>query len=660
MSWKKYLEQFFSPAYFKHLLRRYLWLVYLPLAIYFGFVFLCSVLGVPLAALGILLFPYAIFIVPATALILFHVYTQKTEASHMFSMPITRVQNLVSAYLAGLTLILIPLMMMSFVYSPSGIGDNILVFLMGMFFLAIIYYSFSVLGCLLGGTLMTQLMMMGVISFGPLILYIIVNTCVSSLALGNIPSDLNATIINAFCPLISGASFIFYGEWPYWYIHVILLIGIWALSLYLVRIRPFELSGQSAVFAGTQEYLMRPILYLNAVYLIFFLCASSVFEESYFDISYYSKMVTLLAGTGILVAFIFNIWFSRDLKSLFSWKNIQQTFLMTLLACSLLLIPLQQKENSRKYYPKGELEVTLIFPGGRNVLSTTMDTDTYQRKIDSLLEEIDLSRNRFVTKGTYHGEFTCSLYLDFYSENNDDSMSQAYFILPEDINRPMSSFIRDFLISDRKEALDDFVNENYRGRYYQSTAGALYDRKQLAKAIEGTFSSTMPKDYFESYVKNAASFYEEGQSYVTWDDDMLFELYLRSLTTDDFETWMDRIYSEVKPVLSAEDIDEIYAASQSASQNGKFSLMTDTEFNEIFENSEDIELLDMSYWQIQEANDHYLKAVILGNTAMTKNVETDDGTYFSGNTVEISYEVTFDKTNGEWEMSIEEVMEVNY
>lgn len=77
MSWKKFSETFFNQAYFSQLVKRYLWLIYVPLTIFLGFIFLCGMLSIQSSVLGLLLFPYAVCIVPSVALLVFSNYTKK-------------------------------------------------------------------------------------------------------------------------------------------------------------------------------------------------------------------------------------------------------------------------------------------------------------------------------------------------------------------------------------------------------------------------------------------------------------------------------------------------------------------------------------------------------------------------------------------------------
>lgn len=359
MSWKKFSETFFNQAYFSQLVKRYLWLIYVPLTIFLGFIFLCGMLSIQSSVLGLLLFPYAVCIVPSVALLVFSNYTKKNEISHLLSIPMTRIQQFISAYLAGLCLIVVPLMLMSIFYAITALNEYIITFILGMFFLAVIYFTLSVLGCVLGGTFATQMMMMATISFGPLMLYAMIELCVNLLALGNMDGGLNFNLVMLICPLISASDFIMTAHWDYWFIHLLGTFMIFGLCLYLVKKRPFELSGEANVFYHAQVFLMRPLLYLNFVYLIFYFCSLNFFMTGRFDTKYYFQIIALLVGIGFLVEFIFDIWFSEGLHTLLTIKNVQRSLMMLLLACSLFLIPLWQRERSRTHYSNQAVSVTL-------------------------------------------------------------------------------------------------------------------------------------------------------------------------------------------------------------------------------------------------------------------------------------------------------------
>lgn len=274
MSWKNFSLKLFNFAYFRLLLKRHLWLMYVPIGLYFAFLFLFLVLGIGTEGLLLMLFPYALVCVPATALIMFQYNTKKGEIAHIFSIPMTRVENFITTFLAGLVLILVPLLTLCLVNCMNkGVFyfetmQNRAHFLFAMSMLSCIYYTLSVLGCLLGGTILTQLMMMAVVSFGPLVLYLLVYFCVDFLAFGDLQSDVSELITTAFCPLISGFEMINSGHWTYFGIHLLELLITFGLCVYLARKRPIELSGQSVVFKNAQNFVLKPIFYLNIVYII--------------------------------------------------------------------------------------------------------------------------------------------------------------------------------------------------------------------------------------------------------------------------------------------------------------------------------------------------------------------------------------------------------
>lgn len=660
MSWKKSLKPVFSPAYFQLQLHRYLWLAYVPLGVFFGFFFLCLVLGLDSLVLAIVLLPYAMIVVPSMAFILFSSLTRKSESSHLLSLPITRTQYFITTYLAGLVLIEVPLFIMSALFAGSALntGIDIFRFLVAMPMLAVIYYTVAVLGCWLGGNLIVQLMITGVLYLGPLLLYVLIHTCINSLAFGQFNSHISDTIVNLFCPLLAATDYVSYGYWGCWQGHVLIVIFALGLSLYLSQIRPLELSGQNNIFDGVQNCFIRPIFYLSFVYLIFFFCSSSFFDHTHYDNQYYMRLLVLLAGTGILVAFVMNIWFSHDFKALFSWQSLVQAGLMTILACSLFLIPMYQKERHRLQFQDGF--VTVEASAYQNIsyinASRTFDTDECRNQIEQLLTYFDDHRDYFL-KDSWNSMNGLGISVIFYDEDNLLQESQNYYLDTAYLNLDELPLIKQLFVEARERDLNSLAASQ---DYFQREDGSIYRMEDLKKAIEATFHDQAPDAFL-----NTIQFDDKVDfKYMNYQKeyDQLYAIYGCSFPNVNFETWMTEIYDAIEPIFTHEEWQEIQKLTEKMSADHDASCFVwDQAEHEKLKGLYLGYIADSVTWQLKEVRSDYIHAsVILVVYVMEDTETTTEEVLFTGNTHDLRYNMEFKKENGQWKIYIHELEGVSY
>jgi len=266
MSLKSYLNKYFNEDYFKLLLKRHLGLALIPMAVFFCLVFLFAILDIDIEGLIILLIPYAVAMVPLTALILFKSYTKKGDSAYLFSIPLTRPQLFITTYLVGLLMIEVTLLIMTtitFLGYQSELFEGIITFIS----LGTIYYTFACLGCMLGNQTISQFLNMGVICFGPLALYLLSKLSMMSLTFGSYTTPINDSLVMLICPLTSAAEFLSNGSWPYWWAHILLVAGTLILCIYLVQRRPIEQIGGGEMFEVVKQWVIKPMIYLNIVLL---------------------------------------------------------------------------------------------------------------------------------------------------------------------------------------------------------------------------------------------------------------------------------------------------------------------------------------------------------------------------------------------------------
>lgn len=572
----------------------------------------------------------------------------------------TRIQQFISAYLAGLCLIVVPLMLMSIFYAITALNEYIITFILGMFFLAVIYFTLSVLGCVLGGTFATQMMMMATISFGPLMLYAMIELCVNLLALGNMDGGLNFNLVMLICPLISASDFIMTAHWDYWFIHLLGTFMIFGLCLYLVKKRPFELSGEANVFYHAQVFLMRPLLYLNFVYLIFYFCSLNFFMTGRFDTKYYFQIIALLVGIGFLVEFIFDIWFSEGLHTLLTIKNVQRSLMMLLLACSLFLIPLWQRERSRTHYSNQAVSVTLHLSSDYDfyVVVGQEENDVTLKDVNEFLEYVDDHRNKFVRNSVIDGEETYMLWLNFYDEDGDTDTTQYYYIMPEEVDDDLSHFMSKIMKADREEWEISFMM-NQTGDYHEGEDGNLYLKEDLIANIQKSYQESFSKDDFQNF--STPWLEDDVKSYSEVSD--LKSIYVLSFANEDFESWLDQIYSMSSPVLLASEMRELDSLAMNfddgyRTQN-KYIIASSEQ--ETFDSLEAITFDDIYDWKFLEVDENKVSAIICLDAMTKAEFElSNDNLLFDQQAVRLEYNVDFQKIDGQWTMQLVSLEEVIY
>lgn len=648
MPWKKFsVAKMFNEDYYRMLLHRYSWLIILPIVIYSVMIFLRYILMLPIILGYVLLAGYAVTIVPIVALLLFHVYTKKSEANHLLSLPLTRLQIFGSQYMAGLTLIVVPLLWMSIILNLSSLYSNEIVwfmqFLIGIIALAIFYYSIAVLGCVLGGNIATQILDMGVICFGPILLLLFVNSCVDQLVFGSIPLVLESAWFYAIFPLSSGLRFMFEGPWPMWGFHLVLFIITMGLNVMLFNKRPMEMSGQAQAFFGSQKYLIRPLFYFALVYMIFVPLSSTMLLDGYYDTLYYLKVIVLLLCVSLLVVFVVNVWFSESLAHLFSQNNISQMLILCGLCCSLFFIPLFHRENMRlNILDEDGLSFTIT---NHNQIYLNFGYNC-RDEIGEMLTYIDEHREKF----SRHD----SDYALYFSSDNYDS--QLYRLDKDRLDDHFLDILEKAMIKSRQDF--SMLNEIDRTMCLKYN-GTLYDLNAFDKVVQTTWQNHLTRDTLDQAWLFQDTI-ELDNLYLT--KDQFIEYYLLSLTDLDFETWFDQVISQL-PVLMASD--QLTAIEEVTNYLG-----TKYDDEHIVWNEAEKALADQIYlwgaenicaWDFESITSDYVHAKMEIQGKVINDVRTTSGDeLFNGSDTNLRFDCEFKKENGQWRMYINRLEEVIY
>lgn len=569
---KKCLNNLFNEDYFFLQVKRHRWLALVPLGIFAVLVFLCLVLDIDVEILNLLFLPYAIAIVPASAVTVFKNYGEKNDMSALLALPMQRKAIFISNYLAGLMLAIVPLTIICATISPHGyVGNTIIAFQA----LAVFYYTIACLGCLLGSHLWMQLMMMAVIAFGPVLVYVLINACIKSIAFGEIATTvLDSSMIPRLTPIFSAGNFVYGHSWDYAGLHIFITISLFSLALYINQRRPAELAEEMTLYKNANRFFLQPLLFLNIVYLTFLVCSEVVFTGLYFNRDFYLKAIILLVGTSLIVAILMQIWFSPQSSKNTFLSYLSKAGTMSILACAMLLIPLYQREKARDDYhiPEGEFMITLQTPSYGVMIDEVYGIAANQKMLDEILGFIDEHRAQFI-KGSWNtGNQQFHLSIQFRDLDNSWSSYQYYFSADDFILSDFPYF-EEIMLQER----DTIIQNQKEANYQYDSEGNIYQYDDILATIQTTF-----KDQSSSHYLNQLSIEEDDlYNMSNWS----YRLYLLSFSDLPYEEWHQMIFEKSPMILESEVWQEIQEVTDCflTDHDGEKIIWTDQSQHEIFE-----------------------------------------------------------------------------
>lgn len=608
-------------------------LAIIPLAVFLCLVILIGILGFEPDALMMFLLPYAVAIVPLTALILFKPYTKKGDSSYLLSIPLTRTQIFLTNYLVGLTLILLTLVIMTPI---SLVGNDFIDIIRAMWMfisLGVIYFTFACLGCMMAGQTITQFLIMGVICFGPIALYLLNKVSVAAITLGGYSTPFNDSFVMIICPLVSAMEFISgypTYRWPYWWAHILIVIACLGLCLYLIKRRPVEQTETGTLFENVDRLVVKPVVYLNLVFVIFNICLYLVLNQTHqYDVSYYLSVLALLLGSSLLVNFLLAIWTSKNLKSLFNFKELIYQVSLVLLSCIFLLVPLWQNEQARFDLLDREdntVRVALPFTYYHSY-KASLDKE----KLASLLEEILEDRSKLTSYN--YDQNTGYICINY---------DQYYYFDTEDLSESLNNFIQVILLESRDDYLGMLANKE---ALIQTEQG-VYLQSSIRQAIFATYKYEMNDsfisrmshiDELEMQLMNQGGHLYDLSNYI-------LEFYPLSFTDLDYISWVKAVDENLTADFSKSEWKEITDVATDFSKG----TITSKHLKPVLEIIEIEKIYDSSSWYIYEADEDYLniRFNILAN--ILDDYNTDEMTLFKDTQTEFTVEVHLNKVNGQW------------
>lgn len=170
---------------------------------------------------------------------------EKTSATHILSLPLTKVQICLAKYLSGLCTIVIPSL---FFIVAIGITLSIAItnFMISALLFILIYYT---LGCIVAnmtGKTIMHITIYTMVCFIPMLLYVALSTTIAQYVHGMNGPDISMTLVYLLLP----GSYLVQTSFNIVYILVFLgySIGLFIIMLYIATIRPFEKTGEAVAF----------------------------------------------------------------------------------------------------------------------------------------------------------------------------------------------------------------------------------------------------------------------------------------------------------------------------------------------------------------------------------------------------------------------------
>lgn len=619
MSLKSCLDSWINRNYFKLLLRRHVSLGLISLGVFFSLLFLFAILDFEMESLIVFLIPYSLIIVPLTALVLFKTYTRKGDLAYLASIPLTRRQLFTTTYLVGLTIIELTLLIMTTI-TFFEYGSDLIRSVIAFLALGIIYYTLACLGCMFGSKTITQFINMGIICFGPVSLYLISKGCINEIAFGHFTTSYNDSLLMVICPLISGAEFLSGDGWPYWWAHILLIIGTFSLNVYLVRNRHFE----SEKIESLTKWILKPVIYLNITYVLFLVCFLTTIGNYYhYDLPFYIKTIVLLIGVSILVACLMSIWTSKNINMIIKKDNVLYQFCLIIVSCVLMIVPLWQTENQR-YQNLDEVCTVTFVPPNNYWYEVLVSKEEAQH----ILKTLDNHRSLIVNRDDYNS-VSKEAYIMFDG--------QKYMFNLDEINQPLIDVCETILIRAREsDSLWYDFGTPLQGYDILRHNSRIYKKENVVLAHQATYEEKLTKEFLEKLIID----WQVGNDY-----DQFYPLTFTSMS---YNQWKELIFQETEALFEEEQWNEICDCVMYALENTESIKVTSKYANDIMKKSGSIKYDSNDYWLIVDANSDYVKIRVGVWLYMIDDYENEDITLFKDSDASLCFEYELNRENNQW------------
>ena len=619
MSLKNYLDNWINQDYFKLLLKRHMSLGIIPLVVFMCLLFLHAILGLEMGALAVFLIPYALAIVPLSALILFKSYTKKSDLAYLASIPLTRKQLFMTTYLVGLLIVQATLLIMTTI-TFMGIPGDLIRAVIAFLGLGLIYYTFACLGCMLGGKSITQFINMGIICFGPVILYLISKMCIGEIAFGHFSGSYNDSLLMIICPLISAADFLTGDGWSYWWAHILLVAGMLWLSIYLIRHRHFE----SDQLERLTKWILKPVIYLNITYVLFIICYSATLgSQHYYNWSFYIKTIALLVGVSVLVSCLMSIWSSKSIHMIIKKDNLLYQSCLIIISCIFMIIPLWQTEKERYEHLHDHTSITFIPPNNH-----WYDAVFNKSEATKILNILDEQRDLIVNVRQY-GQIENEARILFEG--------QSYIFNLDEVNQPLIQLCETILLRARE---NEYLFSDYGHPLQDSDIiienSKIYKKASVISAYKNTYENKLTKEFLNKLI-------------IDWQKEEQYDrFYPITFTSMDYNEWKSKIYKDSEVLFNEKEWNDICDIVVHSIENIDSIEVTSKYAKDILERSNSMKIDESAYWQVVEAKEDYVRMHVGTYVYMIEDYQNEDITLFEDSEVSLSFDIELRKDNQQW------------
>lgn len=231
--------------------------------------------------------PILVFGVSAVLLTTFYAgYIQKymtnqTEAAFISTLPLEKITMWFTHYLAGLLLILVPLLIEGivvdyFIGIQMFFMDEQYSVLIPTILLTLIYYNISYFTVFLCGTRISQIIFSIAIICTPLFFCLGIMMLLGDLYPSMDFGSINFKMFYAIVPFISGIRFLNDGVWPFLTTHIIIMVMFFIASYFVYQNRACEKTGQFSVYKVV-NYVVKIYLVIT-ISLILFACVVGLLD----------------------------------------------------------------------------------------------------------------------------------------------------------------------------------------------------------------------------------------------------------------------------------------------------------------------------------------------------------------------------------------------
>lgn len=487
-----------SLPYYKHLLTQYYklplitFLVCLGLGIAMDLSFGSNTIGI-LGPIGL------VIMVVGLSIQMFTPLHRGLELSHLLSLPLSRKQIYTTTLLAGISLLLVPTLVLGFMVEYT------VDYMVSYFFLMVYYFTLCCFSNLISKRTLTNLLCLLFLTVGIAMLSIL-NTVVVYLYSYGGSLDLDLSHLAAVIPVLSGIQYVSVGGWPYALCHLVEWLGMFGLSYVCFnRLKPEQASN-----TGLLVWVLKPFVYLVIFFLLMWLFSLS-FYGYHFNHQYYLRFLLVMVVIGGVSAVLASMWLGVEGESLFEKKQVLQSMLYMGVSFALLLIPMRVDHHDPIEYI--DINNKYYF----NVVSIKENNDLFYQYIRNHPEQFKRDE----------GDLFITVFKD---EGRDETYYMDLADMDDDFRQVLHQTIKGMPILPGEDVFV-FQNEILNAQSYRDYIHSIQEKE-------------LPKNYIENI------------SFSDYNDD--HDYYAQALTSESFEGFVKGVKENVSVYLSQEELQDIY------------------------------------------------------------------------------------------------------